>query len=45
LNASRKRPWQVRLALVALQIAPTLLRGVYLRVRPSLWKTTPLPVR
>ena len=35
LNASRERPWKLRLALVALQIAPRLMRGAYLRLRPS----------
>ena len=36
LNAARERPWKLRLALVALQIAPRLMRGAYLRLRPSL---------
>jgi glycosyltransferase involved in cell wall biosynthesis len=35
LNASRERPWKLRLALMALQIAPRLMRGAYLRLRPA----------
>lgn len=36
LNAARERPWKLRLAVMALQIAPRLMRGAYLRLRPSL---------
>lgn len=35
--------WKLRLALVALQVAPRLARAAYLRMRPSLWR--PVPVR
>jgi len=45
LNSARDRPWKVQLALMTLRIAPRLLRAVYLRVRPPVWKTTPLVVR
>jgi hypothetical protein len=45
LNAARERPWKLRLALVALQVAPRLLRGAYIRLRPSMWKDVPIPAR
>jgi len=35
LNASRRRPLKVRMALLALQVAPRLVRGAYLTPRPS----------
>ena len=35
LSATRERPWKLRLALRALQIAPRLMRGAYLKLRPS----------
>jgi glycosyltransferase involved in cell wall biosynthesis len=38
LSVARQRPWKLRLALVALQVAPRLLRAAYLRMRPSVWE-------
>jgi hypothetical protein len=45
LNAARERPWKLRLALVALQIAPRMMRGAYIRLRPSMWKDVSMPAR
>jgi glycosyltransferase involved in cell wall biosynthesis len=44
LNASRRRPFTVRMALVALQIAPRLVRGA-LTLRPSVWRTVSATAR
>jgi hypothetical protein len=35
LSAARERPFSVRLALLALRLSPRLLRGAYLKLRPS----------
>ena len=35
LAIARERPWKLRLALVALQVAPRLMRAAYLRMRPA----------
>jgi hypothetical protein len=43
LSAARDRPWKARLALVALKIAPRLIRSVYLWLRPSLSRKVPVP--
>jgi hypothetical protein len=40
-----ERPWKLRLALVALQVSPRLLRAAYVRIRPSLWKSAAVPAR
>ena len=45
LAIARERPWKLRLALVALQVSPRLMRAAYLRMRPSLWKNAAVAVR
>jgi len=37
LAATRERPFKLRLAIVALRIAPRLVRAVYVRGRSALW--------
>jgi hypothetical protein len=39
LNAAHHRPWRVRAAQVALNVAPRLVRAAYLRLRPAEWPT------
>jgi hypothetical protein len=39
LAIARERPWKLRLALVALQVAPRLMRAAYLRMRPAAYRT------
>jgi len=41
LAVPRERPWKLRLALVAIQVSPRLMRAAYLRMRPTLWKNRP----
>lgn len=45
LNASRERGLKRRLALMALQVAPRLIRSAYLWLRPSPLKGAPAPAR
>jgi hypothetical protein len=40
LSAAHQRPFKLKMALMALRLAPRLLRRVCLRLRPSLWKAT-----
>jgi len=44
LTVARQRPWKLRLALLALQVAPRLLRAAYLRMRTSPWKDAEVAV-
>ena len=45
LSASRERGLKRRLALMALQVSPRLIRTAYLWLRPSLFKGSPAPAR
>jgi glycosyltransferase involved in cell wall biosynthesis len=45
LSAARDQRWKVRLASVALHVAPRLIRSAYLWLRPSPWKHPPVPAR
>jgi hypothetical protein len=40
LGAARERPFKLKMALLALRLAPRLLRRACLRFRPALWKAT-----
>jgi glycosyltransferase involved in cell wall biosynthesis len=44
LNAAQERSWKLRAAQVALSVAPRLLRAVYLRLRPPVWRV-PVPAQ
>jgi glycosyltransferase involved in cell wall biosynthesis len=37
LSATRERPLKLRVALLALQVAPRLVRAIYVRARPATW--------
>jgi glycosyltransferase involved in cell wall biosynthesis len=45
LNASRRRPLTLRMALLALKVAPWLVRGAYRTLRPSVWRPAPVAAR
>jgi hypothetical protein len=45
LTVARDRPRKLRLALVALQVAPRLMRAAYLRLRPAMWKQAAVAAR
>lgn len=45
LTVPREWAWKLRLALVALQEPPRLMRAAYLRMRPSLWKNQAVAAR
>jgi glycosyltransferase involved in cell wall biosynthesis len=38
LSAARERPFKLRLALMALRVAPRLVRAIYLRAYPLSWR-------
>jgi len=40
LSAAQQRSWKVRAAQIALNVAPRLLRTVYLRLRSPMWPAT-----